>query len=130
MISLSHLDHLVLTVKNTDVAVEFYTQILGMRKEVFNGARIALIFGETIQQKINLHELGNEFEPKAAHVKAGSADLCLISTTPIQSVIEHFEHCNVPLEDGPIERTGASGKIISVYLRDPDLNLIEISNYL
>ncbi|WP_415884578.1 VOC family protein [Neptuniibacter sp. QD72_48] len=123
---IERLDHLVLTVKDIDVAVEFYTAVLGMEKVVFKGGRIALAFGN---QKINLHELGNEFEPKADYVQSGSADLCFIVEQPIEEVIQHLLDHNVTLLEGPVNRTGAVGNIISVYLRDPDGNLIELSNY-
>ncbi|WP_415901034.1 VOC family protein [Neptuniibacter sp. QD48_11] len=123
---IERLDHLVLTVKDIDVAVEFYTAVLGMEKVVFKGDRVALAFGN---QKINLHELGNEFEPKADQVQSGSADLCFIVEQPIDEVIQHLLDHNVTLLEGPVVRTGALGKIVSVYLRDPDSNLIELSNY-
>lgn len=123
---IERLDHLVLTVKDIDVAVEFYTAVLGMEKVVFKGDRVALAFGN---QKINLHELGNEFEPKADQVQYGSADLCFIVEQPIEEVIQHLLDHNVTLLEGPVNRTGAVGNIISVYLRDPDGNLIELSNY-
>ncbi|WP_415903709.1 VOC family protein [Neptuniibacter sp. QD48_55] len=120
------LDHLVLTVKDIDITVEFYTAVLGMEKVVFKGDRIALAFGS---QKINLHELGNEFEPKADQVQSGSADLCFIVEQPIKEVIQHLLDHNVRRIEGPVNRTGAVGNIISVYVRDPDGNLIELSNY-
>ncbi|WP_415894388.1 VOC family protein [Neptuniibacter sp. PT8_73] len=123
---IERLDHLVLTVKDIDVTVEFYATVLGMEKVVFKGDRIALAFGN---QKINLHELGNEFEPKADQVQSGSADLCFIVEQPIEEVIQHLLDHNVRMIEGPVRRTGAVGNIISVYLRDPDGNLIELSNY-
>ncbi|ADG91767.1 Glyoxalase/bleomycin resistance protein/dioxygenase [Arcobacter nitrofigilis DSM 7299] len=126
MIKINHLDHLVLTVKNIDATVEFYTQILGMEKEVFKGSRIALKYGN---QKINLHELGKEFEPKAFNVKEGSADLCFIVDTPVKEVKEFLESKNIEIIEGIVPRTGARGPIESVYIRDPDMNLIELSNY-
>jgi catechol 2,3-dioxygenase-like lactoylglutathione lyase family enzyme len=122
---IDRLDHLVLTVKNSDVTCEFYARILGMRVVTFGDNRKALAFGS---QKINLHELGKEFEPKAQRPTPGSADLCFITTTPIESVIAHLQANHVTIEDGPVQRTGATGKIVSVYVRDPDLNLIELSN--
>ncbi|WP_415884807.1 VOC family protein [Neptuniibacter sp. QD37_6] len=124
--NIERLDHLVLTVKDINITVEFYTAVLGMEKVVFKGGRIALVFG---QQKINLHQLGNEFEPKADQVQPGSADLCFIVEQPIEEVIQHLLDHNVTLLEGPVNRTGALGKIVSVYLRDPDGNLIELSNY-
>ena len=126
MIKINHLDHFVLTVKNIDVTVKFYTQILGMEKEVFKGSRIALKFGKS---KINLHELGHEFEPKAFNVKEGSADLCFIVDTPIEEVKEFLESKDIEIIEGIVSRTGARGNIKSIYIRDPDKNLIELSNY-
>ena len=93
----------------------------------FGENRKALKFGN---QKINLHQVGKEFEPKALHPTAGSADLCFIAETPLEEVIAHLQTQNIDIIEGPIERTGAMGKILSIYLRDPDQNLIEISNYL
>ena len=124
---ISHLDHLVLTVANLDTTIDFYTRVLGMSVVTFGQNRKALVYGS---QKINLHELGNEFEPKAMQVKAGSADLCFIAVTPLPQVIEHLQIQRVEILEGPVERTGAVGKILSVYIRDPDGNLIEIANYL
>jgi|TARA_R110002050_G_scaffold269646_2_gene412050 catechol 2,3-dioxygenase-like lactoylglutathione lyase family enzyme len=126
MIKINHLDHLVLTVKNIDATVEFYTQILGMEKEVFKGTRIALKYGN---QKINLHQLGKEFEPKAFNVKEGSADLCFIVDTPVKEVKEFLESKGIEIIEGIVPRTGAMGNIKSIYIRDPDMNLIELSNY-
>ncbi|MUK69824.1 VOC family protein [Aliivibrio fischeri] len=123
----ARLDHLVLTVNNIEVTSQFYSNVLGMDIVTFGEGRVALTFGE---QKINLHQLGNEFEPKAAQIQSGSADLCFITPTPIDEVQSHIESQGVTIIDGPIQRTGAMGKIISVYLRDPDGNLIELSNYL
>ncbi|AAW85756.1 lactoylglutathione lyase family protein [Aliivibrio fischeri ES114] len=123
----ARLDHLVLTVNSIEVTSQFYSNVLGMDIVTFGEGRVALTFGE---QKINLHQLGNEFEPKAAQVKSGSADLCFITHMPIHEVQSHIESQGVTIIDGPIQRTGAMGKIISVYLRDPDGNLIELSNYL
>jgi len=120
------LDHLVLTIKDIDKTVDFYTSVMGMEKVVFGEGRVALSFGN---QKINLHSLGNEFEPKAINVKEGSADLCFIIKQPIKQSIEHLTACSVTVIDGPVIRAGALGKIVSVYFRDPDGNLIEVSNY-
>jgi catechol 2,3-dioxygenase-like lactoylglutathione lyase family enzyme len=124
---LSYLDHLVLTVANLDTTIDFYTRVLGMSVVTFGQNRKALVYGS---QKINLHELGKEFEPKAFNVKAGSADLCFIAVTPLPQVIEHLQAQQVLISEGPVERTGAVGKILSVYIRDPDGNLLEIANYL
>ncbi len=123
---IDHLDHLVLTVADLDATIAFYTSALGMEAVTF-GNRKALRFGE---QKINLHQRGKEFEPKAAHPTPGSGDLCFITKIPLDDVISHLQAMHVPLEEGPVERTGAVGRIRSIYLRDPDFNLIEISNYL
>ena len=124
---INRIDHLVLTVADIDRTVEFYTRVLGMEKIEFGEGRIALSFGK---QKINLHRLGKEFEPKAGNVRAGSADLCFIIDTPIAEAIEHLQQHGVDLICGPVNRTGASGKITSAYLRDPDGNLLEVSNHI
>ncbi len=126
MIKIDRLDHLVLTVKDIDKTVEFYTKVLGMEKELFKGDRVALKFGK---QKINLHKLGNEFEPKAYNVKEGSADLCFIINTPLVEAKNYIESLGIKIEEGIVSRTGAIGEIESIYLRDPDKNLIELSNY-
>lgn len=125
-VDISHLDHLVLTVKSVPDTVNFYTKVLGMEVITFKGNRKALGFG---QQKFNLHQLGQEFEPKAKHPTSGSADLCLITKTPLTTVAEHLKACGVVIEEGPVERSGAVGAITSLYFRDPDHNLIEVSNY-
>ena len=126
MIKISHLDHFVLTVKDIDKTVDFYTKVLGMEKEIFKGSRVALKFGN---QKINLHKLGAEFEPKAFNVKDGSADLCFIINTPLNEAKNYMESLGIEIEEGIVTRTGAMGEIESLYLRDPDKNLIELSNY-
>ncbi len=126
MLNINRIDHLVLTVKDIDETVRFYTSVMGMEKIEFGQGRIALAFG---QQKINLHQLGNEFEPKAQHVGAGSADLCFIIDTPIQQAIDDLAAKGIKILEGPVYRTGALGNIISAYFRDPDGNLIEVSNY-
>ncbi|MBO0851321.1 MAG: VOC family protein [Pseudonocardia sp.] len=122
---IERLDHLVLTVADIGRTVAFYTDVLGMRAETFGDGRTALHFG---QSKINLHQLGKEFEPKAARPVAGSADLCFIAATPLDEVIARLAERGVPVEEGPVDKTGATGPLRSVYLRDPDGNLIEISN--
>ncbi|WP_417324246.1 VOC family protein [Halarcobacter sp.] len=127
MINIKNLDHFVLTVKDIDKTVEFYTKALGMKKEVFKSSRVALKFGNS---KINLHELGKEFEPKAFNVKEGSADLCFIIETSLEEAKKHLSSLDIKLEQDIIKRTGALGEIESIYLRDPDKNLIELSNYL
>lgn len=122
----SHLDHLVLTVKSVPNTIQFYSSVLGMEVITFKGNRKALGFG---QQKFNLHQLGQEFEPKAKHPTSGSADLCLITKTSLTTVAEHLKVCGIKIEEGPVERSGAMGSITSIYFRDPDDNLIEVSNY-
>lgn len=119
------IDHLVLTVKNIDESIAFYSKVMGMQPISFGDGRRALSFGS---MKINLHQQGNEFEPKAQNPTPGSADLCFITSVPLQEVISHLSACNVPVIEGPVQRTGATGPIFSVYFRDPDLNLIEVSN--
>lgn len=132
MINIERIDHLVLTVRDINVTCEFYVRVLGMQVVTFagslfaQGVRIALQFG---QQKINLHELGQEFEPKATYPTPGSADICLITTTPLSEAREHIIDCGVEIIAGIVTRTGALGEIDSIYLHDPDGNLIEISNY-
>ncbi|XP_023672114.1 glyoxalase domain-containing protein 5 isoform X2 [Paramormyrops kingsleyae] len=125
-IRISKLDHLVLTVKSISDTIAFYSSVLGMEVITFKGNRKALGFG---QQKFNLHEAGKEFEPKARLPTPGSVDLCLITTTPLATVAAHLQACGVPVEEGPVVRTGAMGAITSLYFRDPDNNLIEVSNY-
>ncbi|RXJ88050.1 VOC family protein [Arcobacter sp. CECT 8985] len=126
MLNIKRLDHLVLTVKNVEKTVKFY-EVLGMKKEIFKNSRIALKFGN---QKINLHKLGNEFEPKAQNVKEGSADLCFIIEQKLEDIIDYLKENNINIEEGIVSRTGANGNIKSIYIRDPDKNLIELSNYL
>jgi catechol 2,3-dioxygenase-like lactoylglutathione lyase family enzyme len=126
---IDHLDHLVLTTANQDACVDFYIRVLGMKLETFAGGsppveRKAFKFGN---QKINLHVKGKEFEPKANIPMPGSLDLCFIASLPLEQVIRTIQAANWPIEEGPVMRTGATSKIRSVYLRDPDLNLIEIS---
>jgi len=123
---IDRLDHLVLTVRDVDATCSFYVRVLGMQIVTFGEARKALAFG---RQKINLHQAGREFEPKAALPTPGSADLCLITDVPLDEVIAHLTACGVAVVEGPVMRTGATGPIRSVYFRDPDGNLIEVSNY-
>jgi catechol 2,3-dioxygenase-like lactoylglutathione lyase family enzyme len=120
------LDHIVLTVEDIKQTVEFYCHVLGMEKEIFGEGRVALRFGE---QKMNLHEAGKEYEPKANKPTPGSADLCFITNTPLQEAIEHVRQHGVEIEEGPVRRMGAKGPMTSFYFRDPDLNLIEVSSY-
>lgn len=123
------LDHLVLTVSDIDETLAFYSQVLGMTAKRFVAAdtteRWSLIFG---QQKINLHVAGREWDPKAAVPKPGTADLCFLSETPVVDWCDWLKGQDIQIEEGPVARTGATGPILSIYLRDPDRNLIEISN--
>jgi catechol 2,3-dioxygenase-like lactoylglutathione lyase family enzyme len=123
---IDRLDHLVLTVADIAATCRFYERVLGMKTVTFGQGRTALHFGRA---KINLHLAGHEFEPKALRPTPGSADLCLIAETPLAQVIAHVEACGVAIELGPVARTGATGAMTSIYIRDPDQNLIEISNY-
>jgi catechol 2,3-dioxygenase-like lactoylglutathione lyase family enzyme len=123
---IERLDHLVLTVRDVEVTCAFYARVLGMEVVTFGEGRRALAFG---QQKFNLHEAGREFEPKAERPTPGSADLCLIAREPLDAVIAHLAACEVAILEGPVRRTGALGPIMSVYFRDPDANLIEVSTY-
>jgi catechol 2,3-dioxygenase-like lactoylglutathione lyase family enzyme/DNA-binding transcriptional MerR regulator len=126
-VRIDRLDHLVLTVADIDATVDFYTRVLGMEAVTFGAGRTALAFGHA---KINLHQAGHEFEPKAGRPTPGSADLCLITADPLEQVIADLAAHGVPVEEGPVNRTGATGPILSVYFRDPDRNLIEVSTYL
>lgn len=126
MIPIHALDHLVLTVADIDQTCAFYQTVLGFRIVTFGQGRRAMEFGS---QKINLHQAGREYDPKARHPTPGSADLCLITTLDLDSVIAHLTRAAVPIEEGPVARTGARGPIQSVYIRDPDHNLIEIARY-
>lgn len=125
-IVIDRLDHAVLTVRDMDASCEFYVRVLGMQAVTFGEGRRALRFG---RQKFNLHQAGKELEPKAAKPTPGSADFCLITTTPMTRVIEHLEECGVKILQGPVAKTGAVGPIESVYFRDPDDNLVEVSRY-
>jgi uncharacterized protein (DUF952 family)/catechol 2,3-dioxygenase-like lactoylglutathione lyase family enzyme len=124
-IVIDRLDHLVLTVADIDATCRFYTDVLGMRVERFGEGRTALRFGF---QKINLHQRGAEIDPHAAHPLPGSADLCLLTLTPMSTVAAHLQANSVDIVTGPVRRTGAIGPIESIYFRDPDGNLIEVSN--
>jgi catechol 2,3-dioxygenase-like lactoylglutathione lyase family enzyme len=124
--NINRLDHLVLTVNDIEATCSFYKRVLGMEVVVFSGERKALSFGG---QKINLHQKGKEYEPKAFKPTPGSADLCFIASVPISEVIAHLNSCGIEIIEGPARRIGATGPIISVYFRDPDFNLIEVSSY-
>ena len=124
---IDHIDHIVLTTRDRAGCVRFYTEVLGMKLESFQtpGAqRWALKFGN---QKINLHEWGKEFEPRAHVAAPGTLDLCFIAAVPLEQVVERLKKLGVPILEGPVPKTGAVSKLRSVYVRDPDLNLIEIS---
>jgi len=124
---IDHIDHIVLTTRDREGCVRFYTEVLGMKLESFQtpGAqRWALKFGK---QKINLHEWGKEFAPRAHVAAPGTLDLCFIAAVPLEQVIERLNKLGIPILEGPVPKTGAVSKLRSVYVRDPDLNLIEIS---
>ncbi len=127
MIKIDRLDHFVLTVRDIDATCDFYTRVLGMEILRFGAGRVALKFGA---QKINLHPIVNEISLKADRPAPGSADVCFIAATPIEQVVTHLGACGVAIIDGPGERPGANGPILSVYFRDPDMNLVEVSNYI
>ena len=126
-IRINRLDHFVLTVASIEAACDFYSRVLGMEVRTFAEGRKSLHFGTS---KINLHQAGHEFEPKADRPTPGSGDLCLIAATPLEQVVTHLRASGVAIIEGPVKRTGATGTIHSVYFRDPDGNLIEVSNYL
>jgi catechol 2,3-dioxygenase-like lactoylglutathione lyase family enzyme len=123
---IDRIDHLVLTVADLDRTVAFYTQALGLTAETFGEGRTALVFG---RQKINLHVAGAELEPRAAHPGTGTADFCLITGTPPDEVRRQLAAAGVPIEVGPVTKQGALGPMTSVYIRDPDQNLVEIAVY-
>jgi catechol 2,3-dioxygenase-like lactoylglutathione lyase family enzyme len=120
------LDHLVLTVVSLEATVDFYTLALGMRVRAFDGGRLALRFGD---QQINLHEVGHEREPRARVARPGTGDLCFVVEGELDAWLAHLEELGVPVVEGPVRRTGALGPMTSVYVRDPDGNLVEISSY-
>ena len=126
MLNLQRLDHLVLTVADLDSTCQFYTRALGCQIIRFGEGRLALSIGES--QKINLHSAANPLMPAAQSPQPGSADLCCITATPINDVLAHFQQLGIDIIEGPVERTGAQGPILSVYIRDPDGNLIEVAN--
>lgn len=133
MIKIQQLDHLVLTVADLDLSCEFYTKALGLQVIRFKAAsgeeRVALRIGDS-PQKINLHPVARPFLPAAKMPQPGSADLCFITSTPLDAVMQHFSTLDVPIIKGPVRRTGTLGSILSVYIRDPDGNLIEVANSL
>jgi catechol 2,3-dioxygenase-like lactoylglutathione lyase family enzyme len=124
---IDHIDHIVLTTRDKDACIRFYTEVLGMKLERFRTPteeRLALKFGA---QKINLHEWGREFEPRAHVAVPGSLDLCFIAAVPLDEVMRRLNALNVKIIEGPVPKTGAVSKLRSVYVRDPDLNLVEIA---
>ena len=126
MMDLDRIDHVVFTVRDIEATCDFYVRALGMEVVSFGEGRKALRFGRC---KINLHQVGKEFEPKAAHPGPGTQDICLISRRPLREVIEHLHGAGVVIVEGPVPRSGAIGEMESVYVRDPDGNLIEIATY-
>ena len=122
---ISSIDHFVLTAGDVEATIDFYTRVLGMTAETFAAGRRALTFGD---QKINLHQAGAEFEPKARLATPGSADFCLLSKVPVAEIAEHLAAEGVEVIEGPVEKTGAAGALLSIYFRDPDGNLVEVSN--
>lgn len=120
------IDHVVFTVKSIERSLHFYCAILGMKEVTFGQGRKAILCAH---QKINLHEVGKEFEPKASHPLPGSMDICFITDKPIKEVMAELKAYGIEIIEGPVEKTGARGKMTSIYVRDPDQNLIEISNY-
>lgn len=121
------LDHLVLTANDIDKTIKFYTTVFGMELVSFEDGRKSLRFSK---QKINLHKAGQEISPHAKHPLPGSADLCFISDTSMEQIIEHLNSCEISILEGPVKRTGATGLLLSIYIQDPDGNLLEISIHL
>ena len=126
MVTIDRLDHVVFTVASIERTLDFYRRVLGMEPVTFAGGRRGLAFG---RQKINLHEVGKEFTPRAHRALAGTADLCLIAAVPLDQVVAHLKAEGIAIEQGPVPKSGATGPITSIYFRDPDLNLIEVSTY-
>jgi catechol 2,3-dioxygenase-like lactoylglutathione lyase family enzyme len=125
-IRIDRIDHLVLTVADVERTLAFYSRVLGMEPVTFAGGRRALAFG---RQKLNLHQAGREYEPKALKPVPGAIDLCFIASTPLEEVIATLKREGVVVIEGPVAKTGALGPMMSVYFRDPDGNLVEVSNY-
>lgn len=119
------IDHFVMTAGDVEATIDFYTRALGMKVETFAGGRRALCFGN---QKINLHQAGREFEPKARVARPGSGDFCLLSDVPVAEIAAHLAKEGIKVIEGPVQKTGATGPLISIYFRDPDGNLVEVSN--
>ena len=125
-IAIDRIDHIVLTVFDIDRTIDFYSRVLGMEPVTFAGGRRGLAFG---RQKLNLHQAGREYEPKALRPAPGAIDLCFIAATPLGQVIEALRAQKVAIIQGTVAKTGALGSMQSVYFRDPDGNLVEVSNY-
>jgi catechol 2,3-dioxygenase-like lactoylglutathione lyase family enzyme len=123
---IDHIDHIVLTTRDLDGCIRFYSEVLGMKLGKFAQGRLALKFGK---QKINLHEWGKEFEPRAHVAAPGTLDLCFIASVSLEKIIQRLGERKIPILEGPVKKTGAMGPMMSVYVRDPDLNLVEISVY-
>jgi catechol 2,3-dioxygenase-like lactoylglutathione lyase family enzyme len=126
MLKIDRIDHVVLTVFDIERTLDFYQRVLGMEPVTFAGGRRGLAFG---RQKLNLHQAGHEFEPKALRPAPGTMDFCLVTETPLAEVMETLKSHGVVIIAGPVDKTGAMGPIKSVYFRDPDGNLVEVSNY-
>jgi len=123
---IDRIDHIVITAFDVERTIDFYTRVMGMKAVTFGEGRRALAFG---RQKINLHQAGREFEPKALKPMPGSLDLCFITETPLADVAAHLKANGVAIAEGPVPKTGALGPMTSIYFRDPDGNLIEVSHY-
>lgn len=121
---IDRIDHLVLTVASVEATCDFYGRVLGMEVVTFDDGRKALRFGA---QKINLHETGREFLPRAARPTPGSGDICLVAAVPLDTVIARLRGLDIAIEEGPVARTGATGPLRSIYIRDPDGNLVEVA---
>ena len=124
---ITHIDHLVLTVESLEWTCSFYERVLGFERKDKPGKPTTLSFGSC---KINVHQIGHTFEPKAHAPAPGSGDFCLITDRSIEDLVEHLRSLDVPIEEGPLKRNGAQGEMMSVYFRDPDQNLVEVSHYL
>ena len=123
---IDRIDHIVITAFDIERTLDFYSRVMGMKPITFAGGRRGLAFGE---QKINLHQAGREFEPKALKPTPGSIDLCFATEAPLADVVAHLKACGVAIADGPVKKTGALGPMMSVYFRDPDGNLVELRTY-
>ena len=124
-IRIKNLDHLVITASNLQAIIDFYTKVLGMEHVAFGDNLHSVHFGD---QKFNIHDASTNVSPKAKNIVPGSDDFCLISETSVSQVIQHLQDCGVTVEQGPVTRSGAAGVLQSVYFRDPDGNLVEVSN--